>query len=71
MNGSVVRVVVLGVLTIASALCVWAVHVFVSRAIGPVAAVLAATVAALMVASLLLIGGVASRQPRDRGRRQP
>jgi hypothetical protein len=71
MNGSVVRVVVLSIATIASALGVWAVHMFVSRTIGPVAAALAAVVATLMVASLLLIGGVASRQPGDRGRRQP
>ena len=71
MNGSVIRVVVLGIVTIASGLGVWAVHVLVSRTIGPVAAVLAAIVATLMVASLLVIGGVASSQPRDRGRREP
>ena len=71
MNGSVVRIVMLCIVTIASALGVWAVHVFVSRTLGPVAAVLAAIVATLMVASLLLIGGVASSQPRDRGRREP
>ena len=71
MNGSVVRIVMLCIVTIASALGVWAVHVFVSRTLGPVAAVLAAIVATLMVASLLLIGGVASSQPRDGGRREP
>jgi hypothetical protein len=71
MSGSLVRAVVLSIVTIASALGVWSVHVFVSRTIGPVAAVLAAIVATLMVASLLLIGAVASSQPRDRGRRQP
>ena len=71
MNGSVVRVVVLSIVTIASALGVWAVHGVVSRMIGPVAAVLAAIVAALMVSGSLLIGGVASSQPHDRGRREP
>ena len=45
MNGSLVRVVLLGFMTIASALGVWAIHVSVARAIGPIGGVLAAIVA--------------------------
>jgi len=67
MNGSLVRVLLLGFMTIASALGVWAIHVSVARAIGPIGGVLAAIVASMMLGSLVWIGAVAGPVPRGRG----
>ena len=69
MNGYVVRVVLLGIMAIASAFGVWAVHASVGKAIGPIGAVLAAIVAALMLGTLLWVAGALARPatPRDRG----
>jgi hypothetical protein len=66
MNGSVFRFALLGIMAIASALGVWAVHVSVAKAIGPVGAVLAAVIAALTLGTILWIVGAVAR-PASRG----